>query len=210
MKVLGAGFPRTGTLSFKTALEDLGCGPCYHFLTLFQHPEHVELWQAVEDGQEIDWAQLLGDCNSAVDWPPSVSYERLMRAYPEAKVVLTTREPERWYESFKNTILWVNQQTPVPGLEQAQRLIWSYMDRIFEGGILDPQRAMAAFERWNREVQERVPADRLLVFEVKEGWEPLCRFLDVPVPADKPFPHVNDTEAFKQRVSGMRSGGHPR
>jgi hypothetical protein len=204
MSVIGAGFPRTGTLSLKTALEELGCGPCYHFLTLFEHPEHVDVWQAAEDGQDVEWDSILGDFNSAVDWPPSVYYEQLMQAYPDAKVVLTKRDPERWYESFSNTILWVNLQQPLPPMVKMHRVIWSYMDRIFEGGIQDRQRAIAGFERWNREVRERVPSDRLLVFEVQQGWEPLCRFLDIPVPEGKPFPHVNDTEAFQQRVFNMR------
>lgn len=203
MRVIGAGFPRTGTLSFKTALEQLGCGPCYHFLTLFEHPEHVDTWQAAEDGRDVDWQQVLSAFNSVVDWPPSAHYERLMQAYPEAKVVLTVRDAERWYESFSNTILWVNLQEPPPPMVKTHRLIWGYMNRIFQGGIQDPARAIAGYERWNREVQERVPSDRLLVFEAKQGWEPLCRFLDLPVP-EAPFPHVNDTEAFKQRVFNMR------
>jgi hypothetical protein len=204
MQVLGAGLPRTGTSSFKVALELLGCGPCYHNTVLWEKPTHVGLWQAVSDGKELSWQEIFGGYNSAVDWPASIYCERLMRAYPEAKVILTVRDAERWYDSMSNTILWAMQQDTGPGMANYNRLMKGNWERIFEGGVFDRQRAVAMFQRLNREVQERVPADRLLVYEVREGWEPLCRFLQVPVPADTPFPKINDTEAFRQMVISMR------
>jgi sulfotransferase family protein len=202
--VIGAGLPRTGTSSFMAALNMLGCGPCYHNVTLWEKPGHVALWQAIADGQVIAWDELFAGYNSAVDWPPSIYYDQLMQAYPEAKIVLTVRDAERWYESLSNTILWAMQQPTPPAMAAYTRLMAGYWDRIFEGGIYDRSRALAMFERLNQQVRERVPRDRLLVYEVKEGWEPLCRFLGRPVPADTPFPKINDTQAFRQRLLDMQ------
>jgi hypothetical protein len=204
MKVLGAGLPRTGTSSFKLALEQLGCGPCYHNMTLWERPAHVDLWQAVADGKGPAWQEIFAGFGSAVDWPASIYYEPLMQAYPEAKIVLTVRDADRWYDSMTNTILWALQQDMGPGMVKYSRLMTAHWERIFEGGINDRQRAVAMFHRLNREVQERVPSERLLVYEVQQGWEPLCRFLDIPVPADLPFPRVNDTGTFRQQLTAMR------
>lgn len=203
MYVIGAGLPRTGTSSFMVALNMLGCGPCYHNVTLWEKPGHVALWQAIADGQTIAWDELLAGYHSAVDWPPSIYYDQLMEAYPEAKVVLTVRDAERWYESLSNTILWAMQQ-PAPAMADYTRLMAGYWDRIFEGSIYDRSRAIAIYERLNQQVRERVPHDRLLVYEVKEGWEPLCHFLGRPAPDGTPFPNINDTQAFRQRLLAMQ------
>jgi hypothetical protein len=205
MNVIGAGLPRTGTSSFKIALDLLGCGPCYHNTVLWERPGHVDLWQAVAGGQPLDWEEILAGFGSAVDWPASIYYEQLMHAYPEAKVILTVRDADRWYDSLSNTILWALQQDTGHGMAKYEQLMSGHWARIFEGGVFDRQRAIATFHHWNREVQERVPGDRLLVYEVQQGWEPLCRFLDLPVPATTPFPRVNDTEAFRQRLISMRA-----
>jgi Sulfotransferase domain len=205
MKVIGAGLPRTGTMSLKLALEQLGCGPCYHYSTLWQRPGDVDTWAAIEAGQPADWDALLGDFQSAVDWPPSMYYKELMQQYPEAKVVLTLRDPDHWYESFSNTILWAHDMPAEPGQEKGRDLMLAYAARTFEGSAHDRQGALATFQRYGDEVQEYVPREQLLVFEVQEGWEPLCRFLDVPVPEGRPFPRANDRETFRQRVVNMRS-----
>jgi hypothetical protein len=205
MKVIGAGLPRTGTSSFKAALDMLGCGPCYHNTVLWEHPAHVDLWQAVAGGQKIDWQEIFAGFNSAVDWPAAIYYEPLLHAYPEAKVVLTVRAAERWYDSMSNTILWALRQGSAPGMAKYERLMGGHWQRIFEGGIFERARAVPLFQRWNQTVQERVPADRLLVYEVQQGWEPLCNFLDLPLPADVPFPKINDTEAFRRQVAAMQA-----
>lgn len=207
MKVIGAGFGRTGTLSLKVALEQLGCGPCYHMSEVFDKPRHVELWQAAGDGQSIDWHELFADYNAAVDWPACAFYDQLMHAYPQAKVLLTVRDPERWYESALNTIYQVGKDranTGVgsllgPGDQTFSRMVNAVIwQGTFGGAFENKAHAIAIFERHIREVKERVPRERLLVYEVKEGWEPLCRFLNVEAPADTPFPHVNDTRAFQE------------
>lgn len=204
MKVIGAGLPRTGTSSFKLALDELGCGPCYHNTTLWERPAHVDLWQAVADGHGPAWDEIFAGFGSAVDWPASIYYEQLAQAYPEAKIVLTVRDAERWYDSLSNTILWAMKQDTGPGMAKYGKLMGGHWGRIFEGGVYDRQRAVARFHRWTAEVQERVPAGCLLVYEVSQGWEPLCRFLALPVPADRPFPRINDTQAFRRQVEAMR------
>jgi hypothetical protein len=202
MRVIGAGFGRTGTMSLKVALEELGCGPCYHMMEVFEKPRHIELWQGAAEGRPVDWGELFTGYNSAVDWPACSFYQQLMDAYPEAKVLLTVRDPEKWYQSVRNTIYPTTmEESDVPELrahrQMTRTLIWQ---GTFEGRFEDKQHAIAVFERHNQEVKRYVPAERLLVYEVQDGWEPLCRFLDVPVPEAKPFPRLNDTAAFQQRA----------
>lgn len=204
LRVIGAGFGRTGTYSLKTALQQLGAGPTYHMMEVLSHPEHVPLWEAAGDGKPVDWEKLFEGYTSALDWPASAFYRELMDVYPDAKVILTVRDPDRWYESGRNTIF----PRDTPGLESdvspemqahkamARKLLW---DGIFDGRITDPAYAMDVFTRHNQTVQERVPPERLLVYNVKEGWEPLCTFLGVPMPAGLEFPHLNDTVSFNQR-----------
>lgn len=209
MKVIGAGFGRTGTLSLKVALDQLGCGPCYHMTEVFDKPRHVELWQAAAEGRSIDWDELFAGYNAAVDWPTCAFYDQLMHAYPQAKVLLTVRDPERWYESALNTIYQTSKDrahtgagSPLgPGDQTFPRMVNSVIwQGTFGGAFEDKAHAISIFERHIREVKERVPRERLLIYEVKEGWEPLCRFLNVEAPADTPFPHVNDTQAFQQMI----------
>jgi hypothetical protein len=202
MRVIGAGFGRTGTLSLKAALEALGLGPCYHMVSVFEHPDHIALWQGAAEGNPIDWGALFTGFASVVDWPATAFYETLMARYPEAKVILTERDPDKWYESVINTVHRVTME-PAPPEALAHRrmvdtIVWT---GTFGGRFTDKAHAIDVYRRHNAEVRRRVPADRLLVFEVKNGWEPLCRFLDVPAPSDEPFPHLNDTHSFLQRVA---------
>jgi hypothetical protein len=204
LDVIGAGLGRTGTLSLKAALEELGFGRCYHMMEVIAHPEHVPVWNAAGRGEPVDWEALFRGYRAAVDWPACNFYEELMRVYPAAKVILTVRDPDRWYESARQTIYQVRRVFPgwaltlLPRMRRLlgmiDRLIW---DGFFQGRFEDRAHAIAAFNRHNQEVKRAVPEGRLLVFEVKEGWGPLCAFLGVPVPEGKPFPHLNDTEEFR-------------
>ena len=210
MKVIGAGFGRTGTFSLKTALEELGYGPCYHMIEVFDKPQHVALWQAAAEGQPVDWGELFAGYNAAVDWPACSFYAQLMEVYPQAKVLLTVRDPEAWYESVMHTIYPSSTEEAASPDARAHRhmvktLIWQ---GTFDGRFNDKQYALAVFEQHNQEVKNSVPADRLLVYDVKEGWEPLCRFLDVPVPAGTPFPRLNDTAEFQRRRQERTQGEH--
>jgi hypothetical protein len=200
LKIIGAGFGRTGTLSVKAALEALGLVPCYHMTEVFRHPEHAAIWQAAYRGQAVDWEQVFAEYAAAVDWPACTFYEQLLGVYPQAKVLLTVRDPERWYESVRETIYTASRMggappgVPMDVPHMIDALIWQ---GTFDGAFEDKRRAIAIFEEHNREVQARIPADRLLVYDVKEGWELLCRFLSVAPPAVQPFPHLNDRETFR-------------
>src|SRR5262245_50709202 len=112
LRVIGAGFGRTGTLSLKAALEQLGFNPCYHMVEVLSHPDHIARWRAIGEGQAAEWEALFAGYQAAVDVPASEYYAQLMQAYPEAKVVLTVRDPEQWYESASSTIFRVAQGEP--------------------------------------------------------------------------------------------------
>jgi hypothetical protein len=132
-----------------------------------------------------------------VDWPGAAFYKELTQRYPEARVILTARDPDRWYESARNTIFSLRgaeiPRAPRMAMELASQ-------RGFDGDVEDRQHMIEAFNRWNEGVKEFVPAERLLVYEVKEGWEPLCDFLGVDALKGEPFPHLNDSDSFRKMV----------
>lgn len=209
IQVIGAGLGRTGTSSLKVALERLGYAPCFHMSEFFEHAQNGQKWQPVGTAQPVDWPAVFGDYQATVDFPSCLFYKELMETYPDAKVVLTVRDPERWYESTYETVYqlsqllprWLSWRQPFAVVRRLLRLYWG---GLFEGRFEERGHAIARFNGWNAEVQATVPADKLLVFEVKEGWAPLCNFLGVPVP-DEPFPHVNDREEMLTRVNGLRA-----
>lgn len=213
LKVIGAGLGRTGTYSLKVALEELGFAPCYHMSELLQTPEHIPYWEAAARGEPIDWNTIFRGYQATTDWPACVFYEELMQAYPEAKVILTLRDPEKWYESASNTIFYTRIQSARsrvssilysalaalnPFMGRAMRITNSLFsnERIGSYHVENKQETIAYFTQHNQNVMQRVPPEKLLVYQVKEGWEPLCAFLGVEVPKDKPFPHLNDRDSF--------------
>lgn len=212
MKLIGAGYPRTGTLSTKIALESLGFGPCYHFYTLFEKPQDIDTWQEIASGKLPDWKALLADFQAAVDWPASLFYQQLMQEYPDAKILLTIRDPEAWYKSALDTVYFAS-RTVISApegsmLHKIGRLNYTLgWQGHFHGRFEDKAYAISVFERHNQEVKDSVPADKLLVWEVKDGWAPLCDFLGVPIP-DMPFPRVNDTKEslkrFQESVNALQ------
>jgi hypothetical protein len=207
LRVIGAGFGRTGTLSLKVALEELGFTKCYHMTDVLAHPEHASVWEAAARGEPVDWEMLFQGYQATVDWPGCAFYEEFMRRYPDAKVILTKREPNGWYDSASQTIFWVRNEFRgwtrllMPRMRQFRqmldRVIW---EGTFHGQFPDRQYAIEVFNRHNDQVGNHVPQDRLLVYDVREGWRPLCGFLGVPVPEGKPFPHLNDSAAFRARI----------
>jgi Sulfotransferase domain len=212
MKVIGAGLPRTGTLSQKVALEMLGFGPCYHMVNVLTDLPIARQWEAAMDG-EPDWDDIFGEHQSTVDWPGSFFYCELADAYPEAKIVLSARDPEAWEKSMRDTI-WdvIYGHSVMAHISKARELIdpdWRYymqlMTRmwaaqgIFAGSELRPGQLAEAINRYQEQVQRNIPEDRLLVWSVGEGWEPLCAFLGVDVP-DTPFPRLNDSRMFIDRI----------
>lgn len=215
MEVIGAGFGRTGTLSLKAALERLGYGPCYHMVEVIKHG-HGAFWREAARkrarGEPVDWEVVFTGYHSTVDFPAADFYEELAQAYPKAKVILTVRDPQRWYESASKA--FGSGPTIDPSSARGYLIskalgllfpkLWGAMSAMqesleergisFDGSPQDRERATEDFERHVREVRERVPAERLLVYEVKQGWQPLCEFLGVEAPRDEPFPHLNEGE----------------
>ena len=187
MHLIGAGLPRTGTLTQKLALELLGLGPCYHWVDVIANLDRVAQWERALDG-EAPWAEIFDGCHSTVDWPGGFFYAELAEAYPQAKVLLSVREAERWerYLRLIDRMFWIDRGT-------------------FAGSYSDPQSLIAAMHRHEDAVKAAVPAERLLVWDVTEGWGPLCEFLEVPVP-DQPLPHANDRDAFMYRVTAGALG----
>jgi len=187
----------------KLALNRLGLGPCHHIEAVIQNmPAQVPLWQAALDGQ-ADWPAIYAGFESAVDWPTAAFFRELAFAYPFAKFVLTYRDPEDWADSFSETIYKV---MAMRGQAPPERKAWLDMacGVVERSGFpegLSRDVLMENFIAHNRKVQATIPADRLLVFQVKEGWEPLCRFLDAPIP-DEPFPRSNDRLEFWEKVKG--------
>jgi hypothetical protein len=201
--VIGAGFGRTGTLSLKAALELLGFAPCYHMYELLGHLDHAPHWNAANAGDADSLRTPLEGYRATVDWPGCVLWRELCDTYPDAKVVLSVRPAERWYASFRETVGALVGRGMPPGMPDqflpmarvAEEIV---RERSFgaDFDLDDADRIIAAYEAHNAAVRAGVPAARLLVFDVAEGWEPLCAFLGAPVP-DAEFPNVNDREQFK-------------
>ncbi|MGW4942627.1 sulfotransferase family protein [Actinoplanes sp. NPDC004185] len=210
MDVIGAGFGRTGTLSLKIALEMLGRGPCMHMVPLLDDPERATLFARAAEGDLSSLDKALEGHRSTVDWPGTYFWRELTEKHPEAKVVLTVRDPQKWYDSAHGTIFQAAQNAPrggddsvAAGLAMLRALIW---EGTFGGRFADREHAVRVFTEHNEAVRRAVPADRLLEFEVSQGWPPLCDFLGVPVP-DAPFPRANDSAAFRARIRERQREG---
>lgn len=200
VQVIGAGFGRTGTLSLKFALEKLGFDPCYHMMEVGRRPEDTQVWQRAHDGEAIDWLGFLDGWRATVDWPSCNFWREQLEAFPHAKVILSKRDPARWYASVMNTIYPSSQAamhsddpTGQARGRWANTIIW---DGIFDGRMDDEAHVLAVLAAHEEDVRARVPAAQLLEFSPGDGWAPLCAFLDVPVP-DEDYPRVNSTEDFR-------------
>jgi hypothetical protein len=220
MKVIGVGLPRTATLTQKTALEMLGVGPCYHMVNVLGDLDQVELWMRALEGN-APWDEIFDGFQSTVDWPGGFFYEELIEVYPDALVLLSVRDAQKWAQSAHDTIWSVRhgeslmrllssawgQVDPKWGrfLEMVDAMLWKGKG-TFAGGHSDLRQLAAGMEAFNEQVKRKVPAERLLVWEPKDGWEPLCEALGVPVPTE-PVPHVNDSEEFVGRVIDGALGG---
>ncbi|MDA1098646.1 MAG: sulfotransferase family protein [Proteobacteria bacterium] len=213
IKVIGAGFGRTGTLSMKAALEHLGLGPCYHMLEVVGRPDKADAWYAAAQGGPAqwgttDWGGLLAGYQSCVDWPASYFWQPLSDHYPDAKVILTVRDEAAWWNSINNTILHnMRRSDPITDPDRLRMRRMSrdlIVGRVF-GGILDDRaHALAVYRQNIKDVTETLPKDRLLVFDVAQGWPPLCAFLNLPIP-DTPFPRTNSTSEFQERAAANRA-----
>ncbi|MFL2769983.1 MAG: sulfotransferase family protein [Rhodospirillaceae bacterium] len=202
MRIIGAGFGRTGTNSMKLALEHLGYGPCYHMKEVFEHPESIPLWHKAAFGDGVEWDDILADYESGVDWPLSHFWETLSQRYSDAKVLLTIRPASEWYTSMSNTI-FSHIAGHQPGNEM-QKMWKEMVDKIvrsdtFDNRTMDRAYCEAVFDGHTAHVKDTVSADRLIVYEVGSGWEPLCEALGVAVP-EGPFPKTNTTKDFQDQI----------
>lgn len=222
LKIIGAGFGRTGTLSTYTALNQLGF-PCYHMFEVLENKRntsHLDFWRRVanaEPGSQHDWEQVFSRYSATVDNPACCVWRELMQAYPDAKVLLTLhpRGPEAWYESTIDTIYASNRMWQFKVLElttpfgrkfgeMSRKLIWQ---RSHKGTMDNREQAIAHYQQHIEDVKAVVPPEKLLVFSADQGWGPLCDFLGVPVP-DTPFPNVNDRAAIKKTLRQMSRGAY--
>jgi hypothetical protein len=194
LKVIGAGFGRTGTDSMREALNMLGFGPCHHMFEVTNNPVMKARWREFMVTDRPDWDALFEGYNSCVDWPAAHYWRELIAVYPEAKVILTWRPAADWWVSFSNTILNFTRTMDDPAATGVK-----IVEKTF--GTLDVTRevAIAAYEANVAAVKAEVPAERLLVHSLGDGWAPLCRFLGVPVP-DAPYPSRNSTAEITERV----------
>jgi len=203
MQIIGAGVGRTGTMSLRVALQELGFGPCHHMHAVLQDmPGQVPLWEAALQGRP-DWDAIYAGQRSAVDWPTASFYRELHAEYPEAKFVLSHRDPDSWVDSFSETIL-----RALSDKSQAPAEVHGWIDMclavIARAGFLpDMDRATLekAYVAHFEAVKAAIPAAQLLIYRVSEGWEPLCAFLDVAIPEGE-FPRTNDRAQFWELVKG--------
>ena len=209
LDIIGSGFGRTGTMTTKNVLEVLGFGPCHHMVEIIENPDQLVHWKAMADGKDVDFNEVYKGYRAQVDWPGAHVFEEASRAFPDAKVIHTERPEEAWWTSFNGTIgkffrLFRTLELPPHIMDQ-----FSTMERLFVSknfpDLTDKDAVIATYRAHNQRVREVIPADRLLVFSVKDGWGPLCEFLNVPVP-DGDFPHHHPKDEFWQHFGGEPEG----
>jgi hypothetical protein len=190
LTVIGAGFGRTGTTSMKTALEILELGPCHHMSEVNSSPQQKTMWRSVVRDTAPSWDEVFAGYHSAVDWPTAYYWRELSEHFPTAKVILTLRDADSWYESMANTIFRV-----IGSSTDAESLgVALIREKVFKGH-LDREQAIAAFEANTAAVQAALPPARLLTYKIGDGWEPLCEFLGKDLPS-VPYPRSNSREEF--------------
>jgi hypothetical protein len=205
LSIVGAGLGRTGTMSLKLAIEQQGVGRCYHMLEVFLKPEAPAQWEAVADGAGPPWEEIFEGFAATVDWPSATYYKALADAYPEAKVILTERDPEAWFASTQATIFNRDFSSPSSTFE---RMIAKVVGTMFDMRMHDRDHLISIFKRHNAEARRLIAPERLLVYEVAQGWGPLCAFLGLPEPST-PMPKTNTTEEFRGRVAAAQAQAAP-
>jgi hypothetical protein len=221
VKVIGAGLPRTATTTQTFALERLGLAPCYHMRDLLGDLESgLPLWERAAEG-DPDWERIFGDAQATVDWPSARYYRELMDYYPDAKVLLSVRDGEGWVRSMRETVWGIfHGDSVIHHVCEARAVLdplwrrfttlmkhmtWDEGTGALAGETSTDEGLAALMGRWNDAVKSTVPSDRLLVWDPREGWEPLCGLLEVEVPAE-PLPHLNDTASFREGIIGGALG----
>lgn len=203
LKVVGAGLGRTGTMSLKMGLEKLLGGPCYHMYEVFQHLDHVPLWHDAALDKPVDWDKIFDGYVAAVDWPVGAFWKEISDFYPDSLIVLSSRDPEKWWTSAHETIFKSIGEVSEDHSEW-HAMIDAMMANRFTSNLEDKDACIAAFNRHNEEVRRLAPKDRFLEWQAGDGWAPLCSALGVPIP-DEPFPHANTKEEFLERINARKA-----
>ncbi|MCB0461256.1 MAG: sulfotransferase [Flavobacteriaceae bacterium] len=218
IKIIGAGFPRTGTTTLKKALETLGYKDTYHFKDLIANPKKLKHWKELEENGNTNFEQLFDGFQATVDFPGYPYYKILMEKYPDAKVILTKRDVDKWYESTLKTVWKAGPQTVLAKIVLLSKMIFNtslretflcikfmrktYLKKQFSNNFASKAHAKEVFFKHIENVKKHVPENKLLIYDVSEGWQPLCDFLGKPIP-DETFPHLNKKENFHEMVKGM-------
>lgn len=199
LDIIGAGFGRTGTSSLKIALEHLGFGPAHHMFEIRDNPHLLPLWQGVARGDAIDFDQAFALYRAQVDWPGARYWRELAAHYPAARVILTVRDPDEWFDSVQATIVPFTANRGKHGADHPNAIAHMghklIVEDLFDDRLTDRAYATAIFRNHITEVQATIPPSRLLTFNVAEGWAPLCAFLGCPVP-EISFPRLNSSKQF--------------
>jgi hypothetical protein len=221
LHVIGAGFGRTGTTSLKAALEQLGFSKCHHMQEVATSRKQVDFWHALAvsraDGSltaaSADWDSIFEGYQASCDWPSCTYWEELHRHFPDAKIILSVRDENRWYDSCAETIHPVSFLVPtwisrlIPPLDRMNKMVIAAVwDGEFDGRFREREHALEVYRAHVAYVKATAPPDQLLVFEAKDGWEPLCRFLEVPVPEGS-YPHLNDAATIRRMIVAVKTIG---
>jgi hypothetical protein len=214
LKVINTGLGRTGTTSLRLALQRLGYGPSFHMFDIVGDDKRLGQWERIVcEGQTPDWHEIFGGYTSVADGPSAVYYGQILSAFPSAKFILTVRDPESWYRSTYQTLYQfaVEGRRNAPPPQSMSARLFRVVDTMIWGGLFDgrfedEQHAIDVYRRHNEQVAETIPADQLLVYDVTQGWAPLCQFLGVDVPDDE-FPRANDAQSMRRVVNEV--GGRP-
>ncbi|MDZ4709724.1 MAG: sulfotransferase [Saprospiraceae bacterium] len=221
IKIIGAGWPRTGTNTLKQSLEMLGYSKTYHMKELLVHPENLHYWATLKETGTTNWDDLYNGYQASVDFPCCPWYKEHLKRYPEAKVILTVRPFENWYNSIFSTIWKAGPQTVLEKIKMMSKLLFnprlrsvikcvkfaksSIFGGLLQGKFEDKAATENLFNKHIEDVRAFVPAEQLLIFDISEGWEPLCKFLGAAVPSE-PIPHLNKKENFKEMLVELMKG----
>ena len=202
IEIIGSGFGRTGTVSVHRALTQLGLGPVFHNMEIPVNPGLAKRIHSVALGGTENWAELLDGYRACLDFPACVFWKDILREFPDARVIHTTRDPDEWYDSINKTIFAIL-QTPLPE-DPVERQHWEMsieviLKQCFDMQLDDRAHCTSVFRAREADVKATVPEGRLLVFDVREGWEPLCNFLEAPLP-DEDFPQTNNRAEFRKNL----------
>ncbi|KIJ48057.1 hypothetical protein M422DRAFT_28548 [Sphaerobolus stellatus SS14] len=207
-KIIGLGLGRTGTTSLQTAFESLGLQPVYHMSTIIERNaiDELDQWRKIglEGGTEDDIRKLLDSYPVVLDYPPAMYPELLYKTYPDAKFILTVRDPSKWSQSVKNTIMKAIEEAKkaAPSISPPLKAALEFGDETINGWYHSGRMFTHGEEEFLKHIERvkrAVPADKLLIYDVREGWDRLADFIGIEKPA-QPFPHVNDTAQYQENV----------